>query len=465
MELEQAYPLFKSEPAAAHAQRDTDEEPDQDNGQHRGKRHGAAGPLDPQEEVEEEKHGESDHGDDDGSEDDQLLPLLPTKGFVAAGGDVATNKAEKRVENKDHGAQEAAVRWRKEAEQSKDCLVSREHVSREIINIHTNCGTRHHKQLRAITNENTQQQRMLRAPKHVPVYQLPPRIFLDAILHCGRRIIQIVQINHVQAVISRNILLERPHQDRAHQRNQQHDKHRRINQRVPMHTRVVDVQVLVPARGPRRLGLPPRHAVRPLDLCLGAVFLVQNYRGIGAAIRASVVANGASGLRVRIHHDADDAVLVLAFDRRDAMHVDDELVMVVQHRLSILVDTSKRETGGVKLLPAGRVQADLRRRKPIDQPVDVIPLKDLPVHVVGTIRVKRDLSADAPAGLVILQLQVERGCPYPVAKDDASQGLADILSPILGHAKVEFGLVVVEGDHGVELLVVFSYGGREAVDM
>lgn len=140
---------------------------------------------------------------------------------------------------------------------------------------HTDCNTSHDKDLRAVAQQDTQEKRALGTAENIAVDQLPPGIFLDAIFD-SRGAIEILQIDRVKPIITRNVLLQRTKENHADHSDKEEDKHGRIDQGEPVDLWVKDVEIFIPASSPRGIGLPPVNAVRPSDPRL--ILFAENHR-------------------------------------------------------------------------------------------------------------------------------------------------------------------------------------------
>lgn len=129
--------LPEAEPGAGEGEGDGDDEPDQHDDEHRREGHGAAGALEPEEEIEEEEGCEDQAGDEKRGQCDVELPALAAEGLVDARRDVAADEAEDGVQNDHDGAERAAIGGREEAEQREG-----------------DGGTGHDEKLRAVAEEN-----------------------------------------------------------------------------------------------------------------------------------------------------------------------------------------------------------------------------------------------------------------------------------------------------------------------
>lgn len=102
-------------------QRQGNEHPHQQQGNHGGKRHRPTAVLAPDEEVEEEARAGDDARIEDSSPECRPFPLATLHGFVEAGRVVAGHDAVHHVEGDGGSRQGSPRRWRQHTQHREDC--------------------------------------------------------------------------------------------------------------------------------------------------------------------------------------------------------------------------------------------------------------------------------------------------------------------------------------------------------
>lgn len=229
------------------------------------------------------------------------------------------------------------------------------------------------------------------------------------------------------------------------------------------------MQILVPARGPDGGRAPPVHGIREehLRLSVGR----QNHGCLVGAVGAKLPST-LDHLRVagrRLHHDTDNTVPLLRGARGQLVVIDEDVVVVVEPGDRVgpvgVGDLAQREALRVELEFLHLVLVEGGGREPVDQPIDVVVLVDAVVDKVCFPRIKLFDLTQALAGLVLGHVDLEGRVENAVAEEDRPERLGDLFGAIFGAAEVEGGVVVVEGEHGAQLLVCQREGGGEAVDV
>lgn len=92
------YRRLEPKPAASQAKRNTDDEPNQNEGNHRRERNSATRSLSPHKKIQQEEQGEHEARDKQRSQNYIALPCLAAKGFVGACRHISTNESEQGVQ-------------------------------------------------------------------------------------------------------------------------------------------------------------------------------------------------------------------------------------------------------------------------------------------------------------------------------------------------------------------------------
>lgn len=113
-----SYLLAESNPATRHTQRNTDNEPDEEQGQHGAEGNGTTRALSPNKQVQQEEHAENEAGNQQRSHDDVALPSLASKGLVDTRRHVSTNGTKDGRNHENSSGQETTVGG---GEKTKEC--------------------------------------------------------------------------------------------------------------------------------------------------------------------------------------------------------------------------------------------------------------------------------------------------------------------------------------------------------
>lgn len=410
---------LETKPRAGKGERDRDDEPDADDDEHGGKRNRARGLLGPKEQVQEEEGGKYDTGDKQRGKSNVNPPLLATHGLVSSGRNVSSNDSEDGIKNDGEAAQRAAIRRREETKQSKQ-----------------NGEPSHDKQLCSVAQEHREEQRTGGRSEHVAMDQLPSRVLLNSIFQY-RSATQVVQIDLVQAIVSRNILLQRSDQNGHDGKHKDDDNNGRIDEPEPVDLGVKDVQVLVPSGGPGSGRLDPVDAVAKLNILWPAAVSKDERLVVVAAIGISLVLFGAG-----LDNNADNSKLVRVLI--DLVVLDPDLVVVVEDDVACVVVLSQQESRAVKGRPRELVLDLLAGREAVHKPIQAVSLLDPRRDKLDRLFLIFH-RAQRLARLVPGHLEFERRSHDPVAKQDAPQALRDIFRAALWLAELEGRMVVVVG--------------------
>jgi hypothetical protein len=160
------------------------------------------------------------------------------------------------------------------------------------------------------------------------MHQLPARIFLDSVFDCRGRPVQIVKVDHVQTVVSSNILLKSPNEDHADHTDKEDNKDGRIDKGEPVDFRILNLEILVPTSCPWGRRLSPADAVGPCDRCL-RVFIQVN-RTVFITCGGPILGDPGAAPGTRLDENTDYSILLLVTEVH-RMVVNNDIEMIVQN--------------------------------------------------------------------------------------------------------------------------------------